>query len=295
MIFCVFLDPQSVSKLSRMGGIGADALIGIFRVILGNCLLAETTDWRTGQELRDAVKAIENQDTRKLIFSLLEKLWELQRFVDILDVDEKDDDLTTAAVALRNRSHPCLDAIITETAGTLPSGKVEVTSVDRFHGSDFAARCQQAKFGLSLPRGVITSSDFFHKHLSRILLVEGRFEIYDSVIGREFGDNFYHNLPWWIDFLRQSKRDIELVIHTEGYQTGKIQDRLDGLCDDTQITPTVIRHGESSLPHERYLKTPAFTLNLGRGIDLFDPRTGTNRDLFLTFAPRVDLPAAPHS
>jgi|GEM_PF-6352201 len=290
MIFCVFLDPESVRKLSSTGGLGADALIGILRVLLGNCLLAETTDWRTGTELREAVKKIANQDVRARVSALLEAFWRRSRFVAILEHEDGDEDVSTAAVALRNRSHAFLDAIITETPGPFPAGRAEVTPAESFHGSDFAARCQQAGGGLALAEGSIQPADFFTKHLSRLLLVEGKFEIYDRVAGRDFGPNFFHNLPFWVDFLEQAKNGVALAVHTEGRQTLSIQTRLEELCEDTQIKPTVIRHDDDSLPHERFLKTPAFILNLGRGIDLFDPHTGTNRDLHMTFSPRTSLP-----
>ncbi len=273
-----------------MGGLGADALIGILRVLLGNCLLAETTDWRTGPELRDAVKKIANQDVRARVSALLETFWRRSRFVAILEHEDGDDDVSTAAVALRNRNHAFLDVIITETPRPFPEGKAEVTPVESFHSSDFAARCQQAGCGLALAEGSIQAADFFTKHLSKLLLVEGKFEIYDRVAGRDFGPNFFHNFPFWIDFLKQAEHGIEFAIHTEGRQTQPIKTQLEELCDDTQITPTVVRHNDNSLPHERYLKTPAFILNLGRGIDLFDPLTGRNRDLHIAFSPRVELP-----
>ena len=290
MIFCVFLDPESVSKLSSMGGLGADALIGILRVLLSNCLLAETTDWRTGQELREAVRSIANQDVRARVSALLEAFWRRSRFVAILEHKDGDEDMTTAAMALRNRSHAFLDAIITETPGPFPAGRAEVTPAESFHGSDFAARCQQAGCGLALAEGAIQAADFFTKHLSMLLLVEGKFEIYDRVAGRDYGPNFFHNLPLWVDFLKQSEHGIELAVHTEGRQIQPIKTHLEELCADTQIKPTVVRHDDDSLPHERFLKTPAFILNLGRGIDLFDPNTGLNRDLHITFSPRVALP-----
>ena len=290
MIFCVFLDPESIRKLSGMGGLGADALIGILRVFLGNCLLAETTDWRTGPELREAVQGIANQDARMKISALIEAFWRRSRFAPILEAEDADDAVPTSAIALRNRDHACLDAIITEAIPPYPHGKAEVTSAENFHGSNFAGRCQQAAGGLALAEGIIQPADFFDKHLSKLLLVEGKFEIYDRVAGRDFGPNFFHNLPWWIDFLKQADHGIKLVIHTEGGQTQSIKNRLTELCDDTQISPTVIRRDDGSLPHERYLKTQAFILNLGRGIDLFDPHTGLNRDLHITFSPRVALP-----
>jgi hypothetical protein len=224
------------------------------------------------------------------ISALIEAFWRRSRFAAILEVVDADDAVPTSAIALRNRDHTCLDAIITEAIPPYPNGKAEVTSAENFHGSDFAGRCQQATGGLSLSEGAIQSADFFKNHLSRLLLVEGKFEIYDRVAGRDFGPNFFHNLPRWIDFLKQADHGIELVIHTEGGQTQSIQNRLTELCDDTQISPTVFRRDDGSLPHERYLKTPAFILNLGRGIDLFDPHTGLNRDLHITFSPRVALP-----
>lgn len=273
-----------------MGGLGADALIGILRVLLGNCLLAETTDWRTGQELREAVQCIANQDVRARVSALLEAFWRRSRFVAILEHEDGDEDVSTATVALRNRSHAFLDAIITETPGPFPAGRAEVTPAESFHGSNFAARCQQAGCGLALAEGSIQPADFFTKHLSRLVLVEGKFEIYDRVIGRAFSDNFFENLPHWVDFLKQADHGIELAIHTEGGQSQPLKKHLEELCADTQIKPTVVRHDDNSLPHERFLKTPAFVLNLGRGIDLFDPHTGRNRDLHITFSPRVSLP-----
>lgn len=290
MIFCVFLDPESIRKLSGMGGLGADALIGILRVFLGNCLLAETTDWRTGPELRDAVQGIANQDARMKISALIEAFWRRSRFAPILEAEEADDAVPTSVIALRNRDHACLDAIITEAIPPYPHGKAEVTSAESFHGSHFAGRCQQAAGGLALAEGIIQPADFFEKHLSKLLLVDGKFEIYDRVAGRDFTDNFHDNLPFWVNFLKQAANRLELVIHTEGRQTQPFQNRLDQLCDGTHVSPKVVRRDDGSLPHERYLKTPAFILNLGRGIDLFDPKTGLNRDIHITFSPRVTLP-----
>lgn len=290
MIFCVFLDPESIRKLTGMGGLGVDSLIGILRVLLGNCLLAETTDWRTGPELRDAVRGIVNQDARMRVSALLETFWKRSRFAAILEVEERDESAPTSTIALRNRDHDCLDAIITEATAPFPTGAAEVISAESFHGSDFAGRCQQVSAGLALAEGVILAADFFKKHLSRLLILDGSFEIYDRVAGRDFGPNFFHNLRWWIDFLRQAGRDVELVIHTEGGQTQPMRNRLADLCENTQVSPSVVRHDDDTLPHERYLKTSAFILNLGRGIDLFDPHTALNRDLHLTFSPRVALP-----
>lgn len=281
-----------------MGRLGEDALISILRVLLKNCLLAETTDRRTGSELREAVRGIADQNAQKRISALLEKILEQSRFVAILEVEDEDDTVPTSVIALRNRDHTYLDAIITEASAPFPAGRTEVISAESFHGSDFAGKCQQANDGFTLAKGKIQPREFFSKHFARLLIVKGPVEIYDRVIGKVFGtyfggkpeQNFKYNLPWWVDFLKQADHSIQLIIHTEGGQTQSIQDSLMELCSNTRISPKVICHPPHRLPHERYLKTPAFILNLGRGIDLFDPYTRQNRDLHIAFSPGVALP-----
>lgn len=85
MIFCVFLDPESVRQAAAQGELGADHLIGVLRALLENCLLAETTDWQVGTELKDAVKAIEEPNLRMRAVALLEKFATRNRFADFLE------------------------------------------------------------------------------------------------------------------------------------------------------------------------------------------------------------------
>ncbi|MCB1227095.1 MAG: hypothetical protein KDK99_14855 [Verrucomicrobiales bacterium] len=289
MIFCVFLDPQSIRRLSGMGELGGDSLIGVLRVLLQSCLLAETTDWRAGAELSDAVKAISNQDVRKRVSALMEELGKRKRFVAILDAGDEDTNVSPAAIALRNRNLQQLDAIISELDQQNPGRGAEVIPVQSFHSSNFAAKCYQANAGLVLKANVVGPPEFFTKHLGKLLLVESSFEIIDRVVGKDFGENYFHNLSWWIDFLRQAESRIELTIHTEGKQIEPIRKRLAELCEDTMISPCVKGYDDGCLPHERYLRTVAFAFNLGRGLDLFDPNTGKNRDLYLAHANPASL------
>jgi hypothetical protein len=290
MIYCVFLDPEAIRALPKQGNLGSDALIGILRILLTHCLLAETTDWNFGQELRDAIKSIEDQNTRMRLSALVEAFHKRNRFVDILESGNQQE--TPLQTALRNQTHQHLDAIITVDSHPTNSIGAEVIQVENFHRSYFAARCHQEPC-LNLDKDTIHSTEFFKKYLSRLLLVTGSVKFYDSVIGKDFGDNFFHNLPFWISFLQQATQQVELTIHTEGSKTQNILLRLNELTEDTNISPSVVRHEPDTLPHERYLRTVAFTLNLGRGIDLFHPHTGMNRDLHMAIVAKVKLPDHP--
>lgn len=290
MIFCAFLDPESIRRATELGELGLDQLIGVLRDLLENCLLAETTDgWQVGSELKAAVKAISDPDFRGKASALLETFARRNRFADILKVPQDLPDQPLAAIALANRDLSVLDLIITESVPPHPPGAAEVTSVTRFNSSQFAANRSRLARGVALEGGEYQAAQFFQQHFCRLLLVVKSFEIWDYAIGKyDFGGDFFPNLKWWIGFLSLSDEELKLIIHTEGTQGPAIQRCLDAMCQNTTVRPTVQIH--EKMPHERYLVTPAFTFDIGRGIDLIDPRTGKNRDVRLALSPpwRVD-------
>ena len=286
MIFCAFLDPESVRKLSGMGVLGMDALVGILRALLENCLLAETTDWQTSPELKSAVQAIPDQNARMRAAAILESFWKRGRFAPILQPLGTAEAASPAQVALANRNHPELDVIVTEVSPPYPAGSVEVTSIESFHSTNFAANRQKMSRGVILSEGAMDAAVFFKQYLSRLHLVTTKFEVWDAIIGQQFGENFFQCLKWWVGFLSQAEEKIEFVIHTTGNQTRAVQQRLDDLCNGTSIVSFVQQHAD--LPHERYLITQAFTFDLGRGIDLFDPATGKIRDIRVSISPQMN-------
>jgi hypothetical protein len=285
MIFCVFLDPETIRRSAAQGDLGADHLIGVLRALLENCLLAETTDWQVGGELKDAVKAIEEPNLRMRAVALLEKFATRNRFADFLEPIESNADALPAAVALANRDHPSLDAILTESPEPHSPGRTEVIPIGRFNGSNFAANRSQSTRGRTLPQGEMQATEFFEVFFSKLRLVSlPKWEVCDYAIGDTgFGENYFHNLRWWIEFLAQSEEPIEFVLHTQGHLRQNIQNRLDELCEGTSVRARVKIH--ESLPHERYLITSAFVFNIGRGIDLIDPHSQRNRDIHLSLSP----------
>lgn len=285
MIFCVFLDPESIRQSAAQGDLGADHLIGVLRALLENCLLAETTDWQVGGELKEVVKAIEEPNLRMRAIALLEKFATRNRFADFLEPLESNADALPAAVALANRDHPSLDAILTESPEPHPPGRTEVIPIGRFNGSDFAANRSHSSRGRTLPNGEMQAAEFFEAFFSKLTLVSlPKWEVCDYALGESgFGENYFHNLRWWIEFLARSDEPIEFVVHTQGRQNQRIQNRLDELSEGTFVRSRVKIH--EFLPHERYLITGAFVLNIGRGIDLIDPHTQRNRDIHISIAP----------
>jgi hypothetical protein len=284
MIFCAFLDPDSIRKASGLGEVGMDQLLGVLRDLLENCLLAETTDWQVGSELKEAIKAIPDTDLRKKAASILETFANRNRFASFLDPNGTSMNMSVAAVALANRDHAALDVIVTEVPPPYPEGRAEITSVTRFNSSQFASNRSRSARGITLHGGEFLAGQFFQEHFSRLLLVVEKFEIWDYAIGKYgFGGDYYPNLKWWIGFLSQADSDVELTIHTVGNQQSAIQRCLDLLCQDTCVRPMAEIHDK--LPHERYLVTNAFTFDIGRGIDLIDPNTGMNRDIRIALSP----------
>ena len=285
MIFCAFLDPESIRQSACQGDLGADHLIGVLRALLENCLLAETTDWQVGTELRDAVKAIQEPNLRKLVGSLLEKFATRNRFADFLKPLEMPSSGSVSAVALSNRDHPALDVILTESSDPHPIGRAEVVPIGRFNSSDFAAKRSQGCRGRTLTKGAMEASPLFDAIFGKLKLARlPKWEVCDYALGEMgFGENYFHNLRWWIEFLADADDPIDFVIHTQGRQQQSIQQRLDDLCEGTGVKASVKLH--DSLPHERYLLTGAFVFNIGRGIDLIDPHTEKNRDIHISIAP----------
>jgi hypothetical protein len=285
MIFCIFFDPACVKSAVDAGPLGLDHLLGIFRCMLENCLLAETIDtYRVGLELAEAVQAIpetaENLGARKRVVALLESLKLRRRFAPVLEDDPERYDAPLTQIAQANRNNPNLDAVITALR-TDEQGLAEVVLFASFHQSHFAARRQKAACGTRIEPGKLSAKEFFALHLARLLLVCRQFHIVDSVIGKEFAGNFHEALPHWIEFFKTCNEMVELTIHTTGKQTSSVKAYLKQLCIDTRISPDACRHED--LPHERYLTCEAFSFLIGRGIDLFD-RDGMCRDLDIKFS-----------
>jgi hypothetical protein len=268
---------------------GMDHLLGVMRDLLENCLVPETTDWQLGAELKQVIHSISDDHNRKRLGAILETLAKRDRFLPILA--ETSGAQSIADAALANRDAPHLDLIITENGLPHPSGRSEVTSLARFNASDFAARRSNAARGVVLEGGEYKAIEFFQKYFSRLLLVAESFDIWDYALGKYgFGDNYPKNLEWWVGFLSGANHRVRLTIHTVDNKLPAVRRCLGEYCEDTTVDFEVKGYEYEKLPHERYLVTPQYTFDIGRGVDLIDLATGRNRDIRIALSPKVTSP-----
>lgn len=282
MIFCALIDPDSIRASAAAGEWGEDHLIGVLQCLLQNCLIAETTySWRFGGELADAIKGIKNQDARLKAGALLEALDKRSRFVGIIDDSAFDLEAPLYSIAQAQAKHPNLDVIITQQNSPTES-LVEFSLIQHFNQSNFAQERQRRSCGVIVENAELSASEFFGKYFSKLHLAETELHVIDYVIGDKFTSNFSRNLPFWIDFCKSLNRSLKFTIHTTpglGDSISRLKNRLAYLAQESRVIPEVKIHDE--LPHERFLVTKQFCFEIGRGIDLFDPDTGKNRDIRL--------------
>lgn len=279
MIYCVFLEPESFKLAATGDEIHRDHLIGVLRCLLENCLLAETKSWRIGAELKAAVQSAEDNDTKTKLGALLETFSKRDRFVEAVDDEDFEWDAKISRIAASQKDNQLLDLIIAET-GEEHSGSVETSTITRFNQSNFS-QTRQRNFskGVTLEPGDCNHKDLFKKCFGRMLMACKEFTLVDYKIGESFGQNYYENLPYWIDFLKSCNRPVTLrLITTKGSNSiiKSIQNRLDDLTAGSTVSTNIETWAE--VPHERFFRSAAFSLNIGRGIDLC-MSNGMNRDI----------------
>lgn len=279
MVYVVALDPASIQALSSVGALGEDQLIGIFEALLQNCMIAETVGtWRVGAELREAVKRIRNTDTRKRAVAILETLASpgRNRFVDVIAGHEDDCDTPLSDILITQARNAELDVIVCEASPV--AGSVEFVSALRFNGSNFAKIRSRSACALIYAPGAKRAEDLLHESFARLVRHADIVEIYDRQMGKAFGDNYFHAVAHWCQFFIASGKSFELRIHTTDSQVRVVRETFADELRDSQITLRVIGHSEDIQPHDRFLRACGFTLDIGRGVDLFD-KAGKCRDV----------------
>lgn len=268
-------------------GVGISQVLPVlFQALLQNCLLAEVAGtWRLGAELKDAVKEIKNQDVRKKMVAILERLADPNncRFTEIVTGFEEDYDSTIAEMLATQSENDELDLIVSES--DVDDGTVESTAIVNFNQSNFSTvRSSRAVSGLTYAPGSRTAEPLLNEAFGRLLKHTDRLEIYDRVIGLSFGGNFHEALGHWCTFFKSKSGALSLTLHTTGNQVDAVQRKLDeDLEDRDDVSAKVVGHLEEDQPHERFLRGGGFTLNIGRGVDLFD-RDGNCRDVKISLS-----------
>lgn len=279
MIFVVALDPASISACGSQGAIGGDHLVGVLQSFLQNCLLAEIAGtWRLSQELKVAVKGIPDQDARKKVITILEKLADptRSRFVEVIHGFEDDYETEIGAMLASQTENRDLDVVVCEREPA--SSSVEVTSIQRFNQSNFARVRSQKACSIVYAPGSRTADEVLNEAFGRLFRHAESVAIFDRVMGKDFGGNYFEAIGHWCRFFRGVDRRFTVRLHTTRGRESNIREKLEKELAGSSVGFVVVVHDEEEQPHDRFLRACGFTLELGRGIDLFT-RDGTCRDV----------------
>ena len=279
MIFIVAFDPASIRICASQGAIGGDHLVGVLQALLQNCLIAEIRGtWRISQELVSAVKEIPEQGTRKTATALLEKLLDPNRyrFVEVITGFEDDDETELGVILASQIGNADLDVVVCESESV--AGPIEVVSIHGFNRSNFARDRSRRASAIIYAPGSKNANEILDEALGRLIKHSNTVTIFDRVMGETFNDNYFHGLGHWCDYFIQSGLKKMVRFHTTRGQEKRIMDMLADKLDGSDIDYDVVVHEKSDQPHDRFLRAGAFTLDIGRGIDLFD-ENGVCRDV----------------
>lgn len=284
MVFVVAIDPASIAVCGAHGEIGEDLLVGVFEALLQNCLLAEIAgSWRLGAELKKAVKRLPEGDARKRVGAILETLGSPGRcrLVEVIDGFEDDYKTPVNEILVAQGENVELDAIVCERK--IAGRAVEAMSILAFNRSNFARDRSRKACALVCAAGTRQAGEVLREAFGRLARHAGTVEIFDRQMGREFGGNYFDALGHWCQFFRELERDLSLRIHTTEGQVGSIQRKFGKELDGSRVRFRVCPHQWDAQPHDRFLRACGFTVDIGRGVDLFD-RDGACRDVKIGLA-----------
>lgn len=278
MIFIVAIDPDSIQTLIDKGELGEEILLGIFEALLQNCLLAETSTWRVGPELREKIRTIKDPDIRKKVWSVLEVFADpaKSRLVDVIDDYNCDYETSLSDIIGAQGDNKDLDVAICEKP--MKDCAFEFISALRFNSSNFARVRSRSACALIYAPGQERAHKILKEAFGRLVRHATIIEIYDRVMGKEFGPNYYEAIPHWCTIFKENGRNLELIIHTTTAQVKSVKLRFQEMLENSKVSVEVLGHPYEMQPHDRFFRACQFTLDIGRGIDLFD-KDGWCRDV----------------
>ncbi len=291
MFYRVFFDPEVVRPAYQSGAVGLSLLIAIWRGFFQNCCICEVDGYLVHARLKEVINELgvdaDNQnnglsDHITRLKKILVQMGKQNRFVDLISTTKADQSL--AFLAVNSANSIGIDFILTEESFPEETNSPERSNFETYEVSTFEReRSKHAEDGL-IPEGEDTADEFFQKRFGKLLPLAKRVTIIDGILGRKFGDNFQYTLKRLIEYLESTNADpseLLLDIHTEeGERIDFLEQRLGEWCN--AIRYRVQRH--QRVPHERYLFTDQFGLQLGIGCDLLSKQTGRNRATDFSYA-----------
>jgi hypothetical protein len=287
MVFFVYLDPAVIHAASAAGTFGWESLTAMLRGFVQNCVVLDFDDYRWAPSIRTELAAAEEVFDRSLVKKLLVQIEKRNRIMPQFQDDysgRPELDLVTEQAGKAE-----LDCIVAEAPGSLPSdSRARITRLACYQSSGFEQeRSEIAAHGREYSGGELGEADFLRSNFSKLLRFARRIEVCDAMLGPKFSDNFKHGLKLFLDLVSRestSESGCEIVLHSEeSERAGFLGDTVQ---EHQQRLPKTIKlrvqfYCARSLPHERFLWTDQFALEIGRGMDFLDPKTRKNRDVSL--------------
>jgi len=168
-----------------------------------------------------------------------------------------------------------------------PEG-TEVTSLSTYQHTYFEeTRSSLSSDGRTTPAGALDETVFLDEHFLRALRHAGTIEMCDRLAGTMFADNYRHTISELIAWLSNTHAEPEscsIVFHlgeAPGKKPAYINSELTSYRSAGKLdkTPTEIRYYHTAMPHQRFILTDQFAMEIDRGLDFLDRSTKKNRDV----------------
>ena len=298
MVFYVFIDPAIIRVAASQGDAGLSCLASLLRAIGENCCVAEFDDWRVSPAIKQqlAENVPDGTEWSKRLKVLLAHLEKQNRIIFALNAPEPHPPISDLASAGQQAAAAELDAILTSEPVTVSNHGTQVIGLFEFAGSHFdLSRSQHATQGVTLAGGEHSTVEFYTRFLRKLLRHAQRIEFLDRLFGDKYGDHFKFTMRTIVRAFASGRHKTatrRITVHT-GNSPRVAHCRIETATFHADVDVIVEAYdlvgANPTLPHERYLLTDQFALEIGRGLDLFDKDSNLNRDVSLSFKSRKEV------
>ena len=308
MVFYVYFDPSVIAAAEEGGGYGLQCLIAVLRGFEANCLLAEFDDYFVQGCIEQRLNDLKDDNARKALKSLFATLNKRNRFVYVLVSHDGPPEVRVADALLQGKSAE-LDLVMAERADSQPNpDNISTCNLMTYNTSPFEAeRAAVSNGGRTFAAGSHAERDFLDWTLRKALKHCATIRVYDRLFGERFRGNYECSAKafiQWLETFVEAPYQVSIHIHcglpggnTDHFMQNKLstfrRGRLVGMPVKIQFYKAADRFRDTgdheALPHQRYLVTQQFALDLGRGMDFLDPNTLKNRDGKFGFAHPTEL------
>lgn len=265
MVFCAYLDPAVITRAYERQPYGYQCLIAMLRGFVQNCCIIDRNGEVSGA-LAGQVRKLRNDSDRRMLDAILKFLNEHCRFID--------DDAEADVVVCESDQADLFGAMRAST---------EVCSLANYQFTNFEhERCMCAHGGVTLGFNQMSTSRLLDSHFRRALQCARRVQIFDGSLGQNCNENYRFTVESFLTWFRQTNplgKQCPVEIHCRKPAENDPR-RLERQALLREIRALGVEMTfYTFLPHDRFILTDQFALEIGRGMDFLEPSRGCNRDV----------------